>query len=118
MQVTHPHNFHQTFKGKAFKQCHDFRTYDPNHSAACLLTVLTGKEYNRMARKRSTMKRMMSPMKRHLNLLHTMNFMVLQGLVNQKKDVSGRLVVTENETHKSVLVRHDNLPTAGDKQMR
>lgn len=43
-----------------------------------------------MARKRSTMKRMMSPMKRHLNLRHTMNFMVLQGLVNQKKDVSGR----------------------------
>lgn len=30
-------------------------------------------------------------MKRHLNLFHTMNFMVLHGLVNQKKDVSGRL---------------------------
>lgn len=59
------------------------------------LTVLTGKEYNRMARKSTTMMRMMSPMKRHLNLLHTMNFMVLHGLVNQKKDVSGRLMVME-----------------------
>lgn len=44
--------------------------------------------------KRTTMVRMMSPMKRHLNLRHTMNFMVLQGLVNQKKEVSGRLKVT------------------------
>lgn len=43
--------------------------------------------------KRTTMMRMMSPMKRHLNLRHTMNFMVLHGLVNQKKDVSGRLTV-------------------------
>lgn len=49
----------------------------------------------RMARKRSTMVRMMSPMKRHLNLLHTMNFMVLHGLVNQKKEVSGRLMVVK-----------------------
>lgn len=58
--------------------------------------TLTGKEYSKIARKRITMKRMMSPMKRHLNLRHTMNFMVLQGLVNQKKDVSGRLLVTKN----------------------
>lgn len=50
-----------------------------------------------MARKRITIMRMMSPMKRHLNLRHTMNFMVLHGLVNQKKDVSGRLVVMENK---------------------
>lgn len=42
------------------------------------------------------MRRRMSPMKRHLNLRHTMNFMVLHGLVNQKKEVSGRLVL-ENE---------------------
>lgn len=41
------------------------------------------------------MVRRMSPMKRHLNLRHTMNFMVLQGLVNQKKEVSGRLKVIE-----------------------
>ena len=63
-----------------------------------LSSVLTGKEYNRMARKSTTMMRMMSPMKRHLNLFHTMNFMVLHGLVNQKKDVSGRLMVMENKT--------------------
>lgn len=59
-------------------------------------SVLTGKEYNRMARKRMTMMSRMRTMKRHLNFLHTMNFMVLHGLVNQKKDVSGRLVMTEN----------------------
>lgn len=47
--------------------------------------------------KRTTMMRMMSPMKRHLNLRHTMNFMVLQGLVNQKKEVSGRLEVEERK---------------------
>lgn len=62
-------------------------------SSGSLLSVLTGKEYNRMAMKRTTMMRMISPIKTHLNLLHTMNFMVLHGLVNQKKDVSGRLVV-------------------------
>lgn len=58
--------------------------------------VLTGSEYSRMATKRITMKRRRSPMNRHLNLRHTMNFMVLHGLVNQKKEVSGRLVL-ENE---------------------
>lgn len=47
--------------------------------------------------KRITMVRRMSPMNRHLNLRHTMNFMVLQGLVNQKKEVSGRLKVIEKE---------------------
>lgn len=52
---------------------------------------LTGSEYSRMARKSTTMVRRMRTMKRHLNLFHTMNFMVLHGLVNQKKDVSGRL---------------------------
>lgn len=57
------------------------------------VVVLTGREYNRMAMKRITMVRMMSPMKRHLNLRHTMNFIVLQGLVNQKNEVSGRLKV-------------------------
>lgn len=31
-------------------------------------------------------------MNSHLNLRHTMNFMVLHGLVNQKNDVSGRLL--------------------------
>lgn len=31
-------------------------------------------------------------MKIHLNLHHTMNFMVLQGFVNQKNEVSGRLL--------------------------
>ncbi len=35
--------------------------------------------------------RIMSPMKSHLYLRHIMNFMVLHGFVNQKKDVSGRL---------------------------
>lgn len=54
--------------------------------------ALTGKEYNRMAMKMSTMMRMMRPMKRHLNRRHTMNFMVLHGLVNQKNEVSGRLL--------------------------
>uniref|UniRef100_A0A0E9WLG3 Uncharacterized protein n=1 Tax=Anguilla anguilla TaxID=7936 RepID=A0A0E9WLG3_ANGAN len=44
-----------------------------------------------MAMKSPTSMRMMSPMKSHLNLRRTMNFMVLQGFVNQKKDVSGRL---------------------------
>lgn len=54
--------------------------------------LLTGKEYNRMATKRTTMNRMRRPRKSHLNLRHTMNFMVLHGLVNQKKEVSGRLL--------------------------
>lgn len=62
-----------------------------------LSSVLTGKEYNRMPTKSSTMMRMRSPMKSHLNLRHTMNFMVLHGLVNQKKEVSGRLMVIDNE---------------------
>lgn len=70
----------------------DFRTCDKYYSVASVMCARTGKEYNRMAMKRSTMMRRMSPMKRHLNLLHTMNFIVLHGLVNQKKDVSGRLV--------------------------
>ncbi|TNN74624.1 hypothetical protein EYF80_015171 [Liparis tanakae] len=35
-----------------------------------------------MARKSTTMVRRMSPMKRHRNLLHNMNFMVLHGLVS------------------------------------
>uniref|UniRef100_G3P5X9 Threonyl/alanyl tRNA synthetase SAD domain-containing protein n=1 Tax=Gasterosteus aculeatus aculeatus TaxID=481459 RepID=G3P5X9_GASAC len=56
-----------------------------------LRSSLTGSEYSRMARKSTTMVRRMRTMKRHLNLFHTMNFMVLHGLVNQKKDVSGRL---------------------------
>ena len=64
------------------------------------MSVLTGKEYNRMAMKSITMVRMMSPMKRHLNRLQIMNFMVLQGLVNQKKEVSGRL---ENDSRKEAL---------------
>lgn len=67
------------------------------------MTVLTGREYSRMARKRITMMRMMSPIKRHLNLRHTMNFMVLHGLVNQKKEVSGRLTVERIK----VCVLHD-----------
>lgn len=71
------------------------RLAEPNDFT--ILFLLTGKEYSKMARKRITIMRMMSPMKRHLNLRHTMNFMVLHGLVNQKKDVSGRLVVMENK---------------------
>lgn len=71
------------------------RLAEPNDFT--ILSLLTGKEYSKMARKRITIMRMMSPMKRHLNLRHTMNFMVLHGLVNQKKDVSGRLVVMENK---------------------
>lgn len=70
------------------------------------MSVLTGREYSRMARKRITMMRMMSPIKRHLNLRHTMNFMVLHGLVNQKKDVSGRLTVMENKSGKACVL-HD-----------
>lgn len=69
-----------------------------------LLSVLTGREYSRMARKRRTMMRMMSPMKRHLNRRHTMNFMVLHGLVNQKKEVSGRLMVDESKSTKVYLL--------------
>lgn len=34
---------------------------------------------------------MSRPMMTHLNRRHTMNFMVLHGLVNQRKEVSGRL---------------------------
>lgn len=64
-----------------------------------LWSVLTGREYSRMAMKRITMVRRMSPMKRHLNLRHTMNFMVLHGLVNQKKEVSGRLKVIEKNIY-------------------
>jgi len=70
------------------------------------LFVLTGKEYNRIARKRTTMVRMMSPIKRHLNLFHTMNFMVLHGLVNQKKDVSGRLEHRNSFCQTLKLVSH------------
>lgn len=66
------------------------------------LSVLTGREYSRMARKRITMMRRMSPMKRHLNLRHTMNFMVLHGLVNQKKEVSGRLIIKNKRTNTTV----------------
>ncbi|KAK0154255.1 Alanyl-tRNA editing protein Aarsd1 [Merluccius polli] len=43
-------------------------------------------EYRKIPTKSPRMTRMIRPMKRHLNRRHTMNFMVLQGLVNQKKD--------------------------------
>lgn len=82
----------------------DFRISMTNTLRWSLLFVLTGREYSRMARKRITMVRMISPMKRHLNLRHTMNFMVLHGLVNQKKDVSGRLTVMENKRGKAYLL--------------
>lgn len=82
----------------------DFRISMTNTLRWSLLSVLTGREYSRMARKRITMVRMISPMKRHLNLRHTMNFMVLHGLVNQKKDVSGRLTVMENKRGKAYLL--------------
>ena len=52
---------------------------------------LTGREYSMIARNRITSIRIMDMMKIHLNLRHTMNFIVLHGFVNQKKDVSGRL---------------------------
>lgn len=51
----------------------------------------TGKEYRSTARKSSRINRMSRPMMTHLNRRHTMNFMVLHGLVNQRKEVSGRL---------------------------
>lgn len=60
-------------------------------TSLALLFVLTGREYRRMATKRITMRRRRPTMKRHLNFRHTMNFIVLHGFVNQKKDVSGRL---------------------------
>lgn len=41
--------------------------------------------------------RTIAKMKMHLNLRHTMNFIVLQGFVNQKNDVSGRLCSGERE---------------------
>lgn len=72
-------------------------THDQSKTEMPVSSALTGSEYSRMAMKRTTMMRMMSPMKRHLNLRHTMNFMVLQGLVNQKKEVSGRLKVEEKK---------------------
>lgn len=72
------------------------RMIQPILFSSVTLDPLTGNEYSRMATKRTTMMRMMRPMKRHLNLFHTMNFMVLHGLVNQKKDVSGRLDVVKN----------------------
>jgi hypothetical protein len=52
-----------------------------------------------IARNRITSIRIMDMMKIHLNLRHTMNFIVLQGFVNQKNDVSGRL---EDKTSKIV----------------
>lgn len=61
------------------------------------LLVLTGKEYNRIPMKSSTRISRISPMKIHLNLWHKINLMVLQGFVNQKKDVSGRLLKLEEE---------------------
>lgn len=53
--------------------------------------------------KRMTMMRMRSPIKRHLNLRHTINFMVLHGLVNQKKEVSGRLVIQVGKKKDAVV---------------
>lgn len=86
-----------------------FLTVDTTSPA--LSVVLTGREYSRMATKRITMKRRRSPMKRHLNLRHTMNFMVLHGLVNQKKEVSGRLV-WENERLYENMMAFTNQCTA------
>lgn len=51
----------------------------------------TGKEYRSTATKSSRISRISSPMMTHLNRRHTMNFMVLHGLVNHRKEVSGRL---------------------------
>lgn len=62
---------------------------------------LTGREYSRIPRNKSTSRRTIKPMKIHLNLRHMMNFMVLNGLVNQKKEVLGRLYGerNNNKTH-------------------
>lgn len=45
-------------------------------------------------------------MKMHLNLRQTMNFIVLQGFVNQKNDVSGRLLRGERETCYFYLIKY------------
>ena len=51
----------------------------------------TGKEYRNTATKNSRISRISRAMMTHLNRRHTMNLMVLHGLVNQRKEVSGRL---------------------------
>lgn len=55
----------------------------------------TGKEYRSTATKSSRTSKMSRPMMTHLNRRHTMNFMVLHGLMNQRKEVSGRLCCKE-----------------------
>lgn len=46
-------------------------------------------------------------MKSHLNLRHTINFIVLQGFVNQRKEVSGRLYF-EKQTNINHSLKAEN----------
>ena len=50
-------------------------------------------------RNKITSRRKIAAMKIHLNLRQTMNFMVLQGFINQKNEVSGRLWNRERQQH-------------------
>lgn len=49
----------------------------------------------------------------HLNLRQTMNFIVLKGFVNQKNDVSGRLLSTER--HKRLQMLMDEMRRNSEK---
>lgn len=56
-----------------------------------------------MPRNSVTSSRRMEMMKIHLNLRQTMNLKVLHGLVNQKKEVSGRLE-ERNMVHQNLVM--------------
>lgn len=73
--------------------------------------MLTGSEYRRMATNKITIRRRRMPMKTHLNLRHTMNFIVLHGFVNQRKDVSGRLYFGTTTKKVGYLSKEHRIPS-------
>lgn len=66
------------------------------------MNCLTGREQNRIPKNKITNRRKTAKRKIHLNLRQMINFMVLQGCVNQKNDVSGRLFIGDKKTNNSI----------------
>lgn len=77
------------------------------------LSNLTAREQSRIPKNKITSRRTIAKMKMHLNLRQTMNFIVLKGFVNQKNDVSGRLLSTER--HKRLQMLMDEMRRNSEK---
>lgn len=70
------------------------------------MNCLTGREQNRIPKNKITNRRKTAKRKIHLNLRQMINFMVLQGCVNQKNDVSGRLFIGDKKNNSIQMYIH------------